>query len=137
MAEGDDERDNLARVGRYFAAFNSGAMDGAIDELFSPDVIQEEFPNRLLPNGARRDLAALREASVRGRKAMAEQRFEVLHMYAAGAVVIVESVWTGTVAVDAGPFQAGTKLRARFAQFFTLAEGRIVEIRNYDCFDPW
>ncbi|HEV7667585.1 MAG TPA: hypothetical protein VGS22_03610 [Thermoanaerobaculia bacterium] len=51
--------------------------------------------------------------------------------------MIVESIWTGTVAVDAGPFKAGTTMRARFAQFFVFAEGRIVEIRNYDCFDPW
>ncbi|HXU32407.1 MAG TPA: nuclear transport factor 2 family protein [Thermoanaerobaculia bacterium] len=135
MANTAEESENLARIERYFAVINSGG--DVVEEFFSPDVIQEEFPNRLLPNGARRDLAALKEAAERGKAFMSGQHFEVLNTYADGRTVIVESIWTGTVAVDAGPFKAGTTMRARFAQFFTFAEGRIVEIRNYDCFDPW
>jgi ketosteroid isomerase-like protein len=87
---------------------------GKADELgglrfFADDVIQIEFPNRLLPNGATRDLAALRDAAERGRKVMTAQRFEVVNAIASGDQVAVEVIWTGTLARQ----------------------------HNYDCFDPW
>lgn len=37
-------------------------------QFFAEDVVQEEFPNRLVPNGATRDLAALKEAAARSRR---------------------------------------------------------------------
>lgn len=133
----EEDRSNLALITRYYDLMNRGPVEGVFTECLDPAVVQEEFPNQLLPNGARRDLAALREAAVRGRALMAGQHFDVVAMYPVGGTVIVESVWTGTVAVDAGPFRAGTVLRAHFAQFFEVRDGRITAIRNYDCFDPW
>jgi ketosteroid isomerase-like protein len=50
---------------------------------------------------------------------------------------VVEAEWHGTVARDLGPFKAGTVLRTRFAQALELRGGRIVALRNYDCFYPW
>jgi hypothetical protein len=32
---------------------------------------------------------------------------------------------------------AGSVMRARFAQFFELRDGKIAKQRNYDCFYPW
>jgi hypothetical protein len=37
-------------------------------DFFSTDFVQVEFPNRLTPNGAKRDLPAIIEASKRGKK---------------------------------------------------------------------
>jgi ketosteroid isomerase-like protein len=51
--------------------------------------------------------------------------------------VVVEALWTGTVGTAAGPFAEGTNIRARFAMFFELRDGKITAQRNYDCFDPW
>jgi hypothetical protein len=48
----------------------SAAPAQEIEAFYAPDVVQEEFPNRFLPNGAVRDLAALREAGEKGRKVM-------------------------------------------------------------------
>jgi ketosteroid isomerase-like protein len=115
---------------------------GAADELgglrfFADDVIQVEFPNRLLPNGATRDLAALREGAERGRKVMTAQRFEVLNAIASGDQVAVEALWTGTLAVPMGSIPVGGQMRARFAIFLTYRDGKIVRQHNYDCFDPW
>ena len=137
MLHSAEEQANLATVERYFQLINAGAMDDSFAECVAPDVVQEEYPNRLLPNGARRDLAGLREASNRGRALMARQHFDGQRIYASGPTVIVESVWSGTVGVDAGPFKTGTELRAHFAQFFELRGARIPAIRNYDCFLPW
>jgi ketosteroid isomerase-like protein len=101
-------------------------------------VIQEEFPNAFLPEGARRRLDELRDAAARGRKVMASQTFEILNMVASGDTVVVEANWTGTLAVPLGEkTPAGSVMRARFAQFFELRDGKIVKQRNYDCFYPW
>ena len=115
---------------------------GDADELgglrfFADDVVQVEFPNRLLPAGATRDIAALRDAAERGRKAMTAQRFEVVNAIASGDQVAVEALWTGTLAAPLGSIPAGGQMRARFAIFLTYRDGKIVRQHNYDCFDPW
>jgi len=115
---------------------------GRADELgglrfFADDVVQVEYPNPLLPNGATRDLAALRDAAERGRKVMSAQRFEVVNAIASGAQVAVEAIWTGTLAVPLGSIPVGGQMRARFAIFLTYRDGKIVRQHNYDCFDPW
>ena len=129
--------DDLLRLAREY-------LDsiGREDELgglrfFADDVVQIEFPNRLLPNGATRDLAALRDAAERGRKVMSAQRFEVVNAIASGDQVAVEALWTGTLAVPLGSIPVGGQMRARFAIFLTYRDGRIVRQHNYDCFDPW
>src|SRR4051794_36994477 len=38
----------------YFAALERGVTGDALAALYHPDVVQEEYPNRLLPGGARR-----------------------------------------------------------------------------------
>lgn len=128
---------NAALVDRYFELMNAGAVERAIDECLGEDVVQHEFPNRLLPAGATRDLNGLRDAAVRGRALIASQRFEVVSRTGEGNVVAVESIWTAEVGADVGAFRRGMTLKARFAQFFTIERGRIRSIRNYDCFEPW
>ena len=105
--------------------------------FFADDVVQVEFPNRLLPNGATRDLAALRDAAERGRKVMTAQHFEVLNAIASGDQVAVEALWIGTLSVPLGNIPAGGQMRARFAIFLTYRDGKIVRQHNYDCFDPF
>ena len=131
------EAANAAIVRGYYAALAHGAPALDWEHWFAPDVIQEEFPNRLLPEGARRDLAALREAALRGQALMAEQNFTLLDVVASGDKVVVEAEWRGTVGRDIGPFTAGARLRTRFAQVLELRAGKIAALRNYDCFYPW
>jgi ketosteroid isomerase-like protein len=128
------ESSNLDTTRRYLAALGHGT--GGL-EFFAPDVVQEEFPNRLLPNGAVRDLAALQAAAQRGAKVMKQQSFEILDAVANGEQVAVEALWTGEVAVPVGSLPAGGRMRARFAIFLTFRDGKIVRQHNYDCFDPF
>ena len=131
-----NEQENLAIVRSYFRAMRESP--GSVAGFYDPDVVQEEFPNRFLPNGARRGLVELGEAAERGRRVMASQEYTVLSMFADGDTVVVESEWSGTLAVPIGEeTPAGTVMRARFAQFFEFAGGKIVRQRNYDCFFPW
>ena len=129
--------DDLLRLTREY--LESVGREDALGGLrfFADDVVQVEFPNRLLPNGATRDLAALRDAAERGRKVMTAQRFEVLNAITSGDQVAVEALWTGTLAVPLGNIPLGGQMRARFAIFLTYRDGKIVRQHNYDCFDPW
>ena len=68
---------------------------------------------------------------------MAFQEFHLLAVLPSGEWVVVEAEWRGTIGRDAGPFTAGTELRTRFAQVIEFREGKIAQLRNYDCFYPW
>jgi ketosteroid isomerase-like protein len=127
----------LERTRRYFAALEAGATGEALAAFYAPEVVQEEFPNRLNPHGARRDLAAILDAAERGRQVMAAQRYEILSAVAEGDRVAVEFRWAGTLAVAVASLPAGAEMRGRFACFLEFRAGRIVAQRNYDCFEPW
>lgn len=115
----------------------SGVDAEGLTKFYAPDVVQEEFPNRLMPNGAVRDLTALKEARTRGKALVAGEEYEVISAVADGEKVALEVIWRGTIAVEAGSFKAGQRLRARFAIFLEFRDGRISWQRNYDCFEPW
>jgi len=132
-----NDAENLATARAYIEALSSGADADDMERFYAPDVVQEEFPNRLLPNGARRDREALRQARNRGKALLSAESFELLGAVASGNRVAMELHWSGTVAAAAGPFKAGQTLRARFAVFLEFRDGRIVRQRNYDCFEPW
>ncbi len=137
MPESTDADANLALVQRYYAAIRYGPTGEEFDEFFDPDLVHEEFPNRLAPDGMTRDLQGLRAGAVKGRALMQAQEFVLLDAFACGSKVLVEASWTGTIGTSIGPFTAGTVLRGRFAQVFELRDGRIVRLRNYDCIYPW
>ncbi len=122
---------------RYFAALERGATGDELAAFYTPDAVQLELPNRLMPQGARRDLAGLLEAAERGKRAMSAQRFEILHAVVQGDQVALEIQWTGMLAVAFAALPVGAEMRARFAVFLELRDGRIALQRNYDCFDPW
>ena len=134
MTPTDSENLTLAR--RYLEAIESGEPGESLD-FFAEDVVQEEFPNRLTPQGARRDLAALKEAHERGRKVISAQRYKVLNAIASGDQVALEVQWTGILAIPFESIPVGGEMGARFGVFLEFREGRIVRQRNYDCFEPW
>lgn len=128
--------DNLARASAYLAALERGDIDTALSYL-APDVIQEEFPNRLVPQGARRSLVELREGAERGKKLMRSQQYVIMNHVSEGDLVALEVEWTGTLAVPLGSLAAGGQMEARFGVFLTFRDGLIIRQHNYDCFDPW
>jgi ketosteroid isomerase-like protein len=129
--------DNEEVARRYLQTIERRETSDAFAEFMTHDVVQEEFPNRLMPLGARRDLAAILEASERGLKVMAAERYEILNSIASGDQVALEVQWTGTLAVPFQTLPAGGQMRARFAVFLEFRAGKIVRQRNYDCFEPW
>lgn len=125
----------LAR--QYLAAIEAGATGDALAAFFTPDVIQEEFPNRLVPAGACRALPDILAGAERGQKVLSAQRYEILNTLAGEDQIALEVQWTGTLAVPLGSLPAGGQMRARFAVFLHYRGDRIARQHNYDCFDPW
>ena len=128
---------NLEVARRYLAAIEDGAVGDDLATFFSPDVEQIEFPNRLLPTGARRGLSEMLEGARRGQTVVREQRYQVEHAFADGDAVVLEVLWVGTLAIDRESIPAGREMRAHFALVLELRDGRIAAQRNYDCFDPF
>lgn len=128
---------NLEIVRRYLAAVEQQAQGDELAAFFSPDVVQEELPNRLTPHGMRRGLTELLAAAVSGRKALSAQTYEIVSAIESGNTVALEALWTGTLAVPLGTLPVGATMRARLAMFIELSDGKIVRQRNYDCFEPW
>jgi len=128
---------NLDLARRYLARLSNGAGPEELETFFAADARQEEFPNRLMPQGATRDLEAMKQGRSRGQALLASEHYELVDAVASDGRVATEVIWTATVREAAGPFAAGQSLRARFAVFMEFRDGRIVRQRNYDCFDPW
>jgi len=127
---------NLDLAKRYLEAIESGMTGDELADFFAPDVVQEEFPNQFLPQGARRDLSAILDASSRGRATMSSQSYRIVNAVANGDDLALEVEWEGTAAVPIGQLPAGEKMRARFAVFLQYRDGKIAAQRNYDCFEP-
>jgi ketosteroid isomerase-like protein len=122
---------------RYFAALQRGIGGEELAAYYTDDVIQQEFPNRLQPQGTRRNLAGILEAAARGQGVMACQHYEILNLVEAGDCVAVEFRWSGTLATPVGSLPAGGEIGGRFATFLKIRDGRICVQHSYDCFDPF
>jgi limonene-1,2-epoxide hydrolase len=132
----DSER-NIETVREYMKALQDGEAGDLLRRFFTPDVRQVEMPNLLNPRGQESDLKHILERSLQGKQILKWQRYEIVSAMAAKDRVAVEARWTGVLAVPVGKLAAGVEMRASFAMFFQLLDGRIAMQRNYDCFEPW
>lgn len=125
---------HLERAKSYFAAIEANAELGP---FFSPEIVQHEFPNRLVPNGATRALASLNEARARGLRAVRDERYEIVNSVEQGERLALEVIWTATLLVPVGDLPIGGILRAHFGVFLHYRDELILAQHNYDCFDPF
>ena len=105
--------------------------------FFAEDAVQEEFPNALVPAGARRTLTDLREASQRGQGVLTSETYEIVNLVEVGDLVACEVLWRGVLAVPIRSLKPGDVMKARFGVFFEFAGDKIRRQRNYDCFEPF
>jgi ketosteroid isomerase-like protein len=115
------------------------AIETRSDSLsfFTEDAVQEEFPNALVPAGARRTLDDLRAAAARGQNVLSSETYEIVNLVETGNVVAAEVLWRGVLAVPLRTLKPGDAMKARFAVFFEFEGDRIRRQRNYDCFEPF
>ena len=105
--------------------------------FFTEDAVQEEFPNALVPAGARRTLSDLKEAAQRGQNVLSSETYEIVHLLESGDLVAAEVLWRGVLAVPLRSLKPGDAMKARFAVFFEFKGDKIRRQRNYDCFEPF
>jgi ketosteroid isomerase-like protein len=95
----EDDRVKAARS--LLAAIESG--DGAaLLAIYADNAVQIEHPNRLKPNGDRREPAAMVRDLAKGKQLLREEHYEVLDATAAGDSVALRVKWTGMLAVPVG-----------------------------------
>jgi ketosteroid isomerase-like protein len=129
---------SLERKARaYITAIEGGAVGDDLAAFYHPDVIQEEYPNRLVPAGMQRDLPALLAGAEAGQKLLERQIFDIHTVTEVGDRVVLEMTWTGWARTPVGSIRPGEPIRARFAQVIEFEDGLIIRQRNYDCFDPF
>ena len=127
---------NLEKIHAYLRSIEDGDF-AYIADLFAPDAIMEQLPNRIYPNGIRSGVPRMAEAFAKGRKLLSGQTYEIKSHLADGDKVSIEVLWVGRLVVAFGDLAAGCEMRAHSAMFFQFKNGRIVSQRNYDCFEPW
>ena len=88
MSEGILGGPNLRLAQAYLDALEQAATGDELARFFTDDVVQEESPNRLVPNDARRDLAGLLEGAARGGSIMRSQWYELLNGVESGDTVV-------------------------------------------------
>jgi ketosteroid isomerase-like protein len=125
------------RARAYIAAVEGGATGEELAAFYHPDVVQDEYPNRLVPAGMRRNLDDILAGADAGQKLMARQIYDIHTVTEAGDRVILEIGWTGYLNAPVGMTKAGDAMRARFAQVIEFEDGLIIRQRNYDCFEPF
>jgi ketosteroid isomerase-like protein len=128
--------DHLNTVRRYLRAIEDGTFADVAD-LFTPDAVMEQLPNRIYPQGVRGNLSRMADAFEKGRKVLSAQTYEIKNALVNENSVAVEVLWTGTLALSFGNLSAGSEMRAHSAMFFEFKDGKIASQRNYDCFEPW
>gem|GEM_PF-183896 len=117
----------------YLAALNAGAGPEDVAAFFAPDAIQEEFPNRFAPAGARRTRDEVKQARAHTRDLLKSEHYDLRGATGGGSQVAMEIRWSAVVGMSAGPFTAGQKLEGNFAVFLKFRDGLIVRQRNYCC----
>jgi len=127
---------NLEKVKLYLKSIENGDF-ADIADLFSPDAIVEQLPNRIYPNGIRSGVSRMANAFEKGRKLLSSQSYEIQGYVGDGDRLSVEVLWTGTLALCFGSLSVGSQMRAHSAMFFQFKDGQIISQRNYDCFEPW
>jgi len=128
---------NVARTRQYLQAVASMGPPENVSAFYTPDVVIQEFPNRIAPNGRVRRAADCRAAYEQGRKILQSQRYDVQRIVEAGDEVAVELEWTGVLAVPVMNLPAGSEMKAYVAMFLTFHDGKIASQRNYDCYPPF
>jgi len=131
------EQQNLAHAIEWVRAIESGQTEDALERFVTPDVIHEDMPNKIFPNGVRSDLPAMRAGAARGKALMRSQRYDIVSAIASGTAVAMQLDWTAELAVPVGTLAPGDTMRAHVAIFMEFRDGRICHQRDYGCYEPF
>ena len=128
---------NASLARQYLQAVESLGPPEDVAAFYGPDVVFQEFPNRIAPQGRIRRAGDLSAAYQKGQQLLRSQTYAVLRIIEAGDEVAVELEWTGVLAIPVMNLPAGSEMKAFVAMFLTFRDGKIISQRNYDCYPPF
>ncbi len=128
---------HLRLVRDYLRAIEDEVDEASLSGFLAPDIVQREYPNRLVERGAVRDLAALLAGSRKGRSVVENQRYVIQSALVQDERVAIEVSWSARLKVALGKLAAGDTMTAQSAMFFRVRDGRLAEQHNFDCFEPF
>jgi ketosteroid isomerase-like protein len=132
----DDTAENVRVVEQFIASFDRRWPTRAeFDALLTPDVRFVERPNLVNPTGGERDMDAMLAGLEAGKQLLAWQTYEVRDHLSSGDTVVTRMRWSGELAIDAGPWAAGTRMTAWCVAYYLLTAGRISSIEQHDCYE--
>jgi ketosteroid isomerase-like protein len=132
----DMENDRVKAARRLLAAIETGD-EATLRAIYAQDVVQVEHPNRLKPNGDRRELDKMMADLKRGKALLRSEHYDVLAAAVSGDVVALQVKWTGVVNVPVGALQPGDSMLCESGIFLKFQGDRVVEQHNYDCFEDF
>jgi hypothetical protein len=122
----------------YFSlleSFNTDEIE--FKKVLHQDFRQKELPNLLNKNGQESDRTdSIRRAAL-GKKILSQQKMVIENYFENGAQIVVETTWSGTLAIDVGNLKAKQSIKAYFCIVCEFKDGKIYRQRNYDCFEPF
>lgn len=127
----------ISIIEAYFHEIEHGMTADNLNKYYAPGAQQTEFPNLMAPGGAIHSLNDLLSGTSKGKGVLSRQRIEILHYFEDGNAVVVEALWTGTLALPIGQIPIGGQMKAHIARVFEFENGKIIRQRNYDCFEPF
>ena len=113
-------------VTAYLQAVEAHRLDD-VAAMLHDDIVVIEHPNKLNPNGARYDKAAIRAAGERGAKLMTRERYEARQLIVDGVRAVALIDWTGEITT-------GQTMRAQICSVIEVRDGKIWWQEQYDCF---
>ena len=117
---------NASLVRQYLKAVESLGPLEDVAAFYGPDVIFQEFPNRIAPQGRVRRAGDLSAAYQKGQQLLQSQTYAVQRIIEAGDEVAVELEWIGILAIPVMNLPAGSEMKAFVAMFLTFREGKII-----------
>lgn len=112
----------------YLRTVEAGASGAELRRFYTEDAALIEHSNMVAPKGVTRNLSAIVAALESGQAAMARQSFDVQSAIIEGDRAALSVRWLGVL-------KSGGEMRARFAQFYTLRDGKIARQETFDCFE--
>ena len=128
---------NLQIVRAYLTALERGVAGAGLGDWLHPEVVQVEHPNRLKPDGDRRNRTAMMADSLKGAQILRRQTYVITEALACEGKVAIEVLWEGELSVAMGSLTPGDTLVVRSAMMFEFKDRRIVAQRNYDCVEAF
>ncbi len=124
-------------VQRYISDIENRKDISELVQFYHPEIEQIEFPNILLKNKTIRKLNDIKEAYVKGKAVLQNEKYRIMNSFISENTVVIEVEWIGVLSIPIGNKQIGDEIKAHFAQFFEFESGLIKKQRNYDCFEQF